>query len=420
MKKTLKRFLLTSACTFLVIAPTIVSNPDSYNWLPISSLIPNNSAVAQTASGGSIFRREGNVWNLLSGQAFSVAIGGNNSTWVIGTNPVPGGFGIYRWNGTGWQGIDGGAVDIAVAPNGQPWVINDQGYIFRRSNNTWQLMPGLARDIDIGQDGSVWVIGAGQVPGGFSIHRWTGSDWQRVDGGAVRIAIAPNGQPWVVNDAGHIFRRVNGTWQRMPGLARDIAIGHNGSVWVIGAGQVPGGFSIHRWTGSDWQQIDGGAVRIAVDNGGNPWVVNQDSAFPASSNVIMDEAFFLNNWRSWPQYTTQNPFPSKGRNCTWYAHGRMLQLGYSKYALDSMLGHAGTWDNTAARGAQVVNTPQVGSIAVWEASVNGAGSVGHVAVVERVNSNGTITISESNWAGKAYNVRTIPANHPSKFIVAPR
>ncbi|MFW6359637.1 MAG: CHAP domain-containing protein [Chroococcales cyanobacterium] len=64
--------------------------------------------------------------------------------------------------------------------------------------------------------------------------------------------------------------------------------------------------------------------------------------------------------------------------------------------------------------------PQVGAIAVWEAGVNGAGSVGHVAVVERVYDDGSILISESNWAGTAYNTRRISRYNPSKFIVVPK
>jgi surface antigen/LysM repeat protein len=142
---------------------------------------------------------------------------------------------------------------------------------------------------------------------------------------------------------------------------------------------------------------------------------------PVKTPILTPGEF--NNWRNWPEYSTRNPFPSKGKNCTWYAHGRMMQLGYSEYALDSMLGNAGTWDNTAGRGARVVYTPQAPCIVVWEAGVGGAGSVGHVAVVERVNADGSILISESNWAGKSYNTRTIyPGSRswPSKFIVVPK
>lgn len=139
---------------------------------------------------------------------------------------------------------------------------------------------------------------------------------------------------------------------------------------------------------------------------------------PSLPPILSPEEFA--NWINWAEYTTRNPFPDKGMNCTWYAHGRAMQLGYSEFALDSMWGNAGTWDDTASRGATVSSQPQIGAIALWEAGVGGAGSVGHVAIVERVNSDGTILISESNWAGRAYNLRTISATNPSKFIIVPK
>lgn len=141
-----------------------------------------------------------------------------------------------------------------------------------------------------------------------------------------------------------------------------------------------------------------------------------------NSQVYTAQAF-VNSWQNLPEYTNRNPFPDKGQNCTWYAHGRMLQLGYSKAALDTMWGNAGTWDNTAKNGATVSNTPQAPSIAVWEPGVGGAGGVGHVAVVERVNSDGSILISESNWDKTQYNTRTISRNSrywPSEFITVPK
>jgi surface antigen len=145
----------------------------------------------------------------------------------------------------------------------------------------------------------------------------------------------------------------------------------------------------------------------------------------AANHHILTYQEFASSWRNWPEYTTRNPFPGKGANCTWYAHGRMMQLGYSEYALDSMLGNAGEWDNTAGRGATVTYTPQAPCIAVWEANVGGAGSVGHVAVVERVNSDGSILISESNWpTGTVYRANRLiypnTSQWPSKFITVPK
>ena len=47
----------------------------------------------------------------------------------------------------------------------------------------------------------------------------TAAGWDGVDGGAVRIAVAPDGSPWVVNDAGAIVQRVGNQWQEVPGAA---------------------------------------------------------------------------------------------------------------------------------------------------------------------------------------------------------
>ena len=67
---------------------------------------------------------------LIVGAATDIAVGANNSVWVIGTNPVGGGYGIYQRSGSGWAAVTGGAVTIAVAPNGSPWIINSSHQIY--------------------------------------------------------------------------------------------------------------------------------------------------------------------------------------------------------------------------------------------------------------------------------------------------
>ncbi len=109
-------------------------------------------------------------------------------------------------------------------------------------------------------------------------------------------------------------------------------------------------------------------------------------------------------------------------NCTWYAHGRLLELGGNRAALQSMNGNANEWHYQISNGSQIVSSPQPGDIAQWTS--NGAN---HVAVVEQVNSDGTIVISEShyntNWdgggAGTLHHVRTISASNPDRFIRVP-
>ena len=81
----------------------------------------------------------------------------------------------------------------------------------------------MEEDTGVGADGSVWVIGTNKVSGGYGIFHLTGSGWQSVQGGAVRIAVAPDGHPWVVNDQGMIYQHTTDRgWVRLQGEAKDI------------------------------------------------------------------------------------------------------------------------------------------------------------------------------------------------------
>ncbi len=145
------------------------------------------------------------------------------------------------------------------------------------------------------------------------------------------------------------------------------------------------------------------------------------TVFADSSEAPLTRDQF-NLWPQWPEYTVFNFFPSKGRNCTWYVHGRMIQLGYCKYALDSMRFNANTWAERADRGAVVTDQPERGVIAFWEGGVYFGSALGHVAVVEAVLDNGSILISESSSSASVYNTRLISpgdAIWPTAFIVVP-
>ena len=56
--------------------------------------------------------------------------------------------------------------------------------------------------------------------------------------------------------------------------------------------------------------------------------------------------------------------------------------------------------------------PMVGAVAWWRANVPGAGSVGHVAYVERVVSRRKIVISEDSWGGD-FHWKTITSAAPA-------
>ena len=82
------------------------------------------------------------------------------------------------------------------------------------------------------------------------------------------------------------------------------------------------------------------------------------------------------------------------RNCTSWAAYRLMRLGVPASAV-SGLGNGGQWGRSAAgRGLAVDATPRAGDAAV--VLPTGSQPFGHVAVVEAVNADGTISVSEYN------------------------
>ena len=80
--------------------------------------------------------------------------------------------------------------------------------------------------------------------------------------------------------------------------------------------------------------------------------------------------------------------------CTWYAYNRRMELGMP---IGGMWGNASSWASLArVVGFRVDNVPSVGAVMQ---TPYGAGGYGHVAVVESVGSDGSITVSEMNYAG---------------------
>jgi surface antigen len=98
--------------------------------------------------------------------------------------------------------------------------------------------------------------------------------------------------------------------------------------------------------------------------------------------------------------------------CVSFAAWAVRTDGRAHTKLPDFLANANQWT-----GAYVDATPHVGDVAQWDGGVNGAGSVGHVAYVTAVNTNGTVTIAEYNWGNfHRLNTRTIPVNNPSRYL----
>lgn len=106
-----------------------------------------------------------------------------------------------------------------------------------------------------------------------------------------------------------------------------------------------------------------------------------------------------------------------GVNCTNYVAYRMIRNGGSATRptqLRTGKGNAEYWGPSFGYN----QTPMVGAIAWWKANVPGAGSAGHVAYVEQVNSATDIVISESNY-GSEFSWRRITkagGPWPSGFV----
>lgn len=106
-------------------------------------------------------------------------------------------------------------------------------------------------------------------------------------------------------------------------------------------------------------------------------------------------------------------------NCTYYVYDRRAAIGRP---IGSFWGNAATWAAAARASGYTVNgTPAPGAIAQWNAYAGAwIGYAGHVGIVETVNDDGTVTISEmNNGAFGGFNIvnrRTIPAGSVSNYI----
>ncbi|MBQ3310060.1 LysM peptidoglycan-binding domain-containing protein [Candidatus Saccharibacteria bacterium] len=87
-------------------------------------------------------------------------------------------------------------------------------------------------------------------------------------------------------------------------------------------------------------------------------------------------------------WTSSNPMPYGW--CTYYAWGQRSKMG-GNYVLPGGLGNANTWDNVLSGSYLVNRSPAPGAVFQTD-----TGYYGHVGIVDSVNADGTITISDMN------------------------
>lgn len=123
---------------------------------------------------------------------------------------------------------------------------------------------------------------------------------------------------------------------------------------------------------------------------------------------INDDDSSSDEFKPFREVSDSMPYPHG--QCTWYVYNRMKQFGSS---ISGDLGDAHNWNNRAEyRDYQVSHMPKRHTAVVFEAGQFGADQqYGHVAFVEKVNSDGSIVISESNVKGLGIiSYRTIGAS----------
>lgn len=95
-------------------------------------------------------------------------------------------------------------------------------------------------------------------------------------------------------------------------------------------------------------------------------------------------------------------------NCTAYAWGRFYEISGERPKLCT--GNAGDWYPYNKRVGPYTygSTPQLGAVACWSRP----GGAGHVAIVEQINSDGSVVMSESAYRSWNFKVRThTPPNY---------
>lgn len=84
-------------------------------------------------------------------------------------------------------------------------------------------------------------------------------------------------------------------------------------------------------------------------------------------------------------------------NCVGYAYGRFMEAG-GVTSCNLSTADAGLWFGNIADGYERGNTPRLGAVICY----SNPGQAGHVAVVEQINADGSILISESGYKSASY------------------
>ena len=94
-------------------------------------------------------------------------------------------------------------------------------------------------------------------------------------------------------------------------------------------------------------------------------------------------------------------------NCTGYAYGRFMECQYHVTTCNLSRANAELWYSNILDGYERGQTPKLGAVICWSSTRSG----GHVAIVERINSDGSILTSNSAYNGSRFYTKTLKASN---------
>lgn len=212
--------------------------------------------------------------------ATSIGVGSNDSAWILGCGgkEAAGNNSLFQLKNGTWSTVTGAGVQIAVSPEGIPWVVNNKGELYKWKNGAFELVPiDCITWVGVGSNETAWAVGCGgkEADGNNGIFQLSNGSWVKVTGAGVQLAVSPEGNPWVLNNKGEVYRWNGSAFEQAPQTcAAAIGVGANGMAWAISCSAE----SVLQLKNGAWAPGNGTAKQIAVSPEGTPWLINDQGA----------------------------------------------------------------------------------------------------------------------------------------------
>lgn len=148
----------------------IAASPDGGAWI-----VNDKNQILRYSKG---------KWETIPGKATDIAVGGDGSVWIIGTNKVTGGWCISKWNEAKkiWQTVSGGAVRISVTLDGVAWIVNNKGRAYFWNAGKWKAFGSTSiKGADVGTGLGAYLVSTKKVTGGSQVYQANSNNWVAIN-----------------------------------------------------------------------------------------------------------------------------------------------------------------------------------------------------------------------------------------------